>query len=303
MTPRDPLGPTAELDPTPEELDATDRLLDGLARGETDDAFAPVLSLLRTARSEPTADELVDPIGFSELVARAAAPTAAVPTVVPSIDVPTAAIPAVDERSGAASTRGPSRLAHVRRALAAKVAIVVGITAVGVAGAGAATGIIRATTVEPTPTTAAPPASTTAPEGGAADGATPGVDGNTERSFWSTVDERLGLAAEPVVPAGPGEAGGAGAPATDDPTGTAGGGNPDPGSTGAENGNSPNAGGNPNPGGTGNGNGGSPNTGGNPTPGSTGAENGNSPNAGGNPNPGGTGAENGNSLNAGGTTG
>ena len=212
------------------ELDATDHILSELATGRTspDDMSAdPSLALLLAASQDPTEGELRDSVGFAVLATAAAnAPRMAQQVVIP---VAEAGRPAAAER--------------VRKALALKVAFVLGV----------ATGIVvAARSNDPVPTTVTSIADSTDRtgtddlDGDASDGTRDRSGAQTSRG---TDSERAGLCAGATSAHGllalEHAADSAllsqqfceGVPiATID-------GNPDLGSTGATNGNNPDAGG------------------------------------------------------------
>ena len=253
---RDPIEVPTTGDPSLAELDDSDRRLDQLSNDPSGD---PVVRLLQAASAAPTEEELVDRAGFAALVALAAAPTA---------EAPVTAGPTTERQPG---TPSGGRFTHLRRVLTTKAAIILGVTALGLTGAGAATGVYRAATSPPDgPTTTGvdvPPATADDP---AADPSN-GTDGTSKRRA-SLLWPFPGPPTEaPVDPALPDDTGSADRSTSDvarpDDESTDVPDDVDPGNNGATNGNSPNAGGNP-------------------TPGNNGATNGNSPNAGGNRNPG-----------------
>ena len=239
-----PSDPSDVLDtsaPSTVELDATDHILSELATGRTspDDMSAdPSLALLLAASQDPTEDELRDSVGFAVLAAAAANASRMAQQVV---------IPVVEAGR-------PTTASRVRKALAVKVALVLGVVVLGVAGAGAATGIVvAARSDDPVPTTVtsiAGSADRTGTDdlvGDASDGTRDRSDAQTSRG---TDSERAGLCAGATSAPGllalehaadfagpPSQQFCEGVPiATID-------GNPDLGSTGATNGNNPDAGG------------------------------------------------------------
>ena len=244
---RDPFEVPAAGEPSLAELDESDRRLDQLSSDSSSD---PVTALLRAASSAPSEDELEDRFGVAALVARTATPTAQLPPV-------------------AADTPGEDRRTHVRRVLTTKAAIIIGVTVLGLAGAGAATGVYRtATSPDDRPPATSDDVPSATVDGPAADPAdrAGGTSNRPTAPLWPFL---WWLVDPPVEPALPDDAGSADdrSPDVDSPDGHD---DPGPGDTGATNGSSPT-------------NGNSPNAGGNPNPGNNGATNGNSPNAGGNP--------------------
>jgi uncharacterized membrane protein YgcG len=280
--------------PSDAELDLTDRFLTDLAAGLSagEAQLQPVADLLLAVRAPAAAEELEDRVGFATLVNNLHSPA------------PVAA---------AAHARRPRTVRHrldlLGRALAAKAAIIAAMTVVGVAGAGAATGLIAvAVSNDPPPTTApAPTALDGAPDA-------PTIGGWTDDEAGVNPQTRtrapgiVGLLPFPSLNA---VAGSAAPPEASDDVGTDGtspssdGGSPGEPVEPAEPGADANAGGqgqgqgqggqsSGGPGGR-HGNGGGPGSGGqgssgqgqgrggHPSPGSNGAANGNSANAGGSP--------------------
>ncbi|MDQ2678035.1 MAG: hypothetical protein M3Y51_04775 [Actinomycetota bacterium] len=238
---RDPIEVPAAGEPPRAELDESDRRLDQLSSDSSND---PVVRLLRAASAAPTEDELVDRVGFAAIVARAA-------TLTP--DAPVRSGPTTELPGLATDAPQDGRLTHVRRVLTTKVAIITGMTVLGLAGAGAATGAYRTATSAPDRPTTTTTTSVDVPHSTAGSPAANPSDSEDGTSDWlaGPLWPIRGLPADPPDdPALPDDTGSAD-DGTPDAEGPDDGESPDPGNTGATNGNSPNAGGNPNPGNTG----------------------------------------------------
>ena len=147
--PRDPSHMSAESTPSAAELEESERLFADLRSGDLEFTSDPTVRLLRSARGPATPDELIGADDFAEHVAVASG----------------AGITARHAMSGGtvpASRRERMRL--IGRALAAKAALIAGIGVLGVAGAGAASGVIIASHQQPEPsTTETLPGSTVSP--------------------------------------------------------------------------------------------------------------------------------------------
>ena len=147
--PRDPSHMSAESTPSAAELEESERLFADLRSGDLEFTSDPTVRLLRSARGPATPDELIGADDFAEHVAVASG----------------AGITARHAMSGGtvpASWRERMRL--IGRALAAKAALIAGIGVLGVAGAGAASGVIIASHQQPEPsTTETLPGSTVSP--------------------------------------------------------------------------------------------------------------------------------------------
>lgn len=120
LSPKDPRDRNNAV-PSAEELDATDRLLDAIARDGVR-AAEPEIELLRLAAGPAADAETEGAAGFAAALADAVGHR-----------------PVVSER------RPSSSISHLGRVLAAKIAVLASLLAVGVAGAGAVTGVIAYT--------------------------------------------------------------------------------------------------------------------------------------------------------------